>query len=247
MLPPLAEIPILPSTCLALDMVATIAADPPFFSALAAKVKKGGGRVIVIVSRSPEARLSNLRLLGKYGIQYDDVIFMPPFHEAVQGCPFRDELGHAGSYLWHTVQASKLAGVTHYVIDELGVKELFRRFLSNVILHSPRELYPRDPTVKSPSSHGNGSWLFHPPSDKQYVELKSVPWEPVRMYFVTLSGDMEVLFRAVTKLNGALYNDGMVVLPSRVTLSDVNELLKVGGDGTVVKSWSETFAGPPCQ
>jgi hypothetical protein len=67
------------------------------------------------------------------------------------------------------------------------------------------------------------------------------------MYFVTLSGDMEVLFRAVTKLNGALYNDGMVVLPSRVTLSDVNELLKVGGDGTVVKSWSETFAGPPCQ
>ena len=242
MLQPLAEIPLSPATCIGLDMVVTIATDPPFFSALAAKIKKTGGRVIVIVSRSPEARSSNIQLLRKCGIQYDDVIFMPAHNETVEPCPYQDELGQSGSYLWQMVRAAELAGITHYVTDELGINDLFRRFLPKVVIHYPRELYPPEPsTYKNPPSNANGSWLFHPPSDAQYVELLSFPWEPVRMYFVSLEGDMEALFRAVTKLNGALYKDGMVVMPSRVTLDDLNGALKADGGGTVVSNWSETW------
>jgi hypothetical protein len=147
---PLAEIPISSSTCLGLDMVLTITSDPPFFSALAGKVKKAGGRVIVIVSRPSEERENTLQELGKYGLQYDDLVFLPPIEAAVQACPHRQELGHYGSYLWNKVHIADLSGVTHFVGAESLVRGLFARFLPNVVAHYPRDLYPReafDPTA----------------------------------------------------------------------------------------------------
>lgn len=244
MLKPVAAIPLLPSTCLALEMVVTITSDPTFFSALAGKVKRGGGRVVVIVARPPEARTSTVQELAKYGLHYDDVIFLPAAKDAIEACPYREELGRSDSYLWHKVHIADLAGVTHYVGHESVVKDLFKRFLPMVTVIYPRELYPR----RRPSPDNiNGSWLFHPPSDEEYVELTTTPWEPVRMYFVSFCGNMEALYRAVTKLNGALYKDGMVVMPSGVTLSDINGALKTDESGTVIKSWSETWAGPPGQ
>ncbi len=97
MFPPLAEIPLSPSTCLGLDLVLTITSDPPFFSALAAKVKKGGGRVIVIVSRAPKERANTLQELGRYGLQYDDVVFMPPLESDLYDLHNCEVLCHFGS------------------------------------------------------------------------------------------------------------------------------------------------------
>jgi hypothetical protein len=144
MLEPISEIPVSPSTCLGLDLVTTVTADPAFFSAIAAKVKQGGGRVIVIVSRPNEERTSTVQELARYGLQYDDVVFLPPIEEAVKVCPYREALGHYGSYLWHKVHCAELAGVTHYVGQQPLVMDLFRRFLPSVATHYPRELYPRD-------------------------------------------------------------------------------------------------------
>ena len=144
MLEPISEIPVSSSTCLGLDLVLTITEAPSFFSAMAAKVKRAGGRVIVIVSRSAEERVSTVQELARYGLQYDDVVFLPPIEEAVRACPCREELGHYGSYLWHKVHIAELTGVTHYVSQDPLVRDLFRRFLPNVAAHYPRELYPRD-------------------------------------------------------------------------------------------------------
>jgi hypothetical protein len=144
MLEPISEIPVSSSTCLGLDLVLTITEAPTFFSDMAAKVKRAGGRVIVIVSRPAEERVRTVQELARYGLQYDDVVFVPPIEEAVQACPYREELGHYGSYLWHKVHIAELTGVTHYVGQEPLVKDLFRRFLPNVVTHYPRELFPRE-------------------------------------------------------------------------------------------------------
>jgi hypothetical protein len=150
-LKPFAEVPISSSTCLALDMVLTITADPAFYSAIAAQLKQSGGRLIVIVSRPSEERSSTVQELARYGLQYDEVIFLPPIEEAVRECPYRDELGYYGSYLWNKVHIAELAGVTHYVGQDPLVRDLFRRFLPGVTVHYPRELYPRDAFDPVPS------------------------------------------------------------------------------------------------
>jgi hypothetical protein len=245
MLSPLAEIPISSSTCLGLDMVLTITSDPPFFSALAQKVKKGGGRVIVIVSRPPEERANTLQELGKYGLQYDDVVFMPPIEEAVESCPHRDELRHYGSYLWHKVHIAELSGVTHFVGAEALVRDLFRRFLPSVVAHYPRDLYPREPSVSNAkvkeetNTPCDGAWLYQPKNPVQ--PPASAPWWPVRTYFVSIYGDMEALYRAVTKLNGALYKDGLVVVPAGIGRADVSRALREDGSSTKIESWTETW------
>jgi hypothetical protein len=247
MLPPLAEIPLSPSTCLALDMVLTITADPPFFSSLAAKVKKGGGRVIVIVSRPPEERANTLQELGKYGLQYDDIVFMPLIEEAVQSCPHREELGHYGSYLWNKIHIAELSGVTHFIGAEPLVRDLFRRFLPSVVAHYPRDLYPRASSTsegkakvkEKANTPCNGAWLYQPKNPVQ--PPASAPWWPVRTYFVSIYGDMEALYRAVTKLNGALYNDGLVVVPANIGLADVSRALREDGSPTKIESWTETW------
>ena len=40
-------------------------------------------------------------------------------------------------YLWQKIRAAELAGITHYVNDEVGLKELFKRFLPKVATLSP--------------------------------------------------------------------------------------------------------------
>lgn len=245
MLSLLAAIPLSPTTCLGLDMVLTITSDPHFFSALAAKVKKDGGRVIVIVSRPPEERANTLQELGRYGLQHDDVVFMPPIEAAVQACPHREELGHYGSYLWNKIHIAELSGVTHFVGAEPLVRDLFRRFLPSVVAHYPRDLYSRDSSASEAKAKGkasrpnDGAWLYQP---KNPVEPPaSAPWEPVRTYFVSFLGDMESLYRAVTRLNGALYKDGMVVVPASIGLADINSALKADGSPTKIESWTETW------
>ena len=52
---------------------------------------------------------------------------------------------------------------------------------------------------------------------------------------------MEALYRAVTKLNGALYNDGLVVVPANIGLADVSRALREDGSPTKIESWTETW------
>ena len=237
-------------------MVLTITSDPPFFAAVAAKVRHSGGRVIVIVSRSTDERASTAQELAKYGLEYDDLIFLPPIEQAVEACPHKEELGYYRSYLWHKVHIAEQAGATHFVGQEPLVIELFRRFLPNVTVRYPRDLYPRAASVPIDKPSSPREYRFLQPPTPEYQLYKSriavqqdaapdIPWEPLRAYSTLLRGDIETLYRVVTKLNGAVYVDGTVVLPTRVDLDHLNNLLEREGDGTCIASWLETWAGPP--
>ena len=248
MLPPLAEIPISATTCLGLDMDLTITSAPDFFANVAAEVLASGGRAVIIVDRPPDAQEHTLAQLAEWGFKTDGIHFLPPIEEAVAACPYRHELGWYGSYLWHKARIADQAGVTCYVDDDSLVRRLFERFLPHVECHYPFELYAReegaaDNTPSGDSRNQSDFQLLHPTPKRQQSAVEVIPFEPVRTYCVTLSGDWEALYRAVTKLDGVVYTNGMIVVPASIDMDHVNELLKTSEQGTFIEKWSETWIG----
>ena len=161
MLPPLAEIPIASTTCLVLDMELTINSAPAFFASLATKVGKAGGKVIVIASFPVEERSRIVRKLERQRLPFDDLIFLPPIEIAVRACPYREVLGHYGSFLWNKVNTAELARATHFVGHDPLLGTLFRRFLPKVNFYHPWELQPRDESVPN-KNPAKSSPVFKP-------------------------------------------------------------------------------------
>lgn len=250
MLPPLAEIPISSTTCLGLDMDLTITSDPDFFASIAAEVRKSGGRVVIIVDRPPDAQEHTLAQLTEWGFKPDVIRFLPPIDEAAPACPYRDELGWYGSYLWHKVRIADEAGVTYYVDDDSLVRRLVRRFLPQVACHYPFELYAREESApdsipKEDLRNESDFKLLHSTPKRQRSAVEVNPTGPVTTYSVEFSGDWEALCRAVTKLNGAVYTNGIVVVPATVDMDHVKKLLQSSEHGVFIENWSVTRMGAP--
>ena len=250
MLPPLAEIPISSLTCLGLDMDLTITSAPDFFANVAAKVMSHGGRVVIIVDRPPDAQEHTLAQLAEWGFKTDGIHFLPPIEEAVSACPYRHELGWYGSYLWHKARIADQAGVTYYVDDDSLVRRLFARFLPHVECHYPFELYAREvgaseSVPRSDSRNQSDFQLLHPTPTRQQSAVEVIPFDPVKSYEVILrgDGDWEALYRVVTKLNGVVYTNGIIVVPATVYIDQVRDLLHSSEPGTFIESWWETQLG----
>ena len=249
MRPPLAEIPILSTTCLGLDLDLTINSNPELFANTARELIATGGRVIIIVDRPSDAQEHSLLQLTGWGFKSNSVHFLPPIEEAVAACPHRDELGWYGSYLWHKVKIAEEAGVTYYIDDDSLVRRLFWQFAPQIGFAYPFELNAReestsDSTSISDSQNQSDFQLLHPTPERQQSAVEVIPFVPVKAYQVILrSGDLEALYRVVTKLNGVVYTNGIIVVPATVYMDQVLNLLFSSEPGTLIELWWETQLG----
>lgn len=250
------EIPLSPSTCLGLDMEEAANRYPLFFTALATKVKDSGGRVVVIAGVAPEKQEAVAERLSKIGLQHDGVFYMPKwdvdYEDIARECPHREELGAYGSWFWLKVHIAEQTGVTHFVDDGAQLWTIFRRFLPNVVVYRPTELSMQ---ISSVSGSGN-PYLWRcgdsPPHQARYGSdpSASAPWQPTKAYSISFKGNIEVIYQAVSKWDGVIYtyyacpNEAMLVVPAIVSLSDIYEVLKAGGDGSFIEGWWEEGAHP---
>jgi hypothetical protein len=120
-----------PITCLGLDIDDTITADPVAFAKLASAVLEAGGRVVIITSRSEQARTETRRELDRHGIRFNALHFPPSMDTGVKDCP-HNVLSWFDRYLWHKVKIAQECGVTHFVDDDQRVIDLFRRYAPEI-------------------------------------------------------------------------------------------------------------------
>ena len=115
------------------DIDGTITERPEFFSLLSRAVKKSGGKVFVLTSRtrSPEAMEATKLELSGYGIEYDDLNMLPDKAEAERTCPLK-ELDWYQKFIFQKVDYCKANQVDVYFDDETKVIDLFKRFLPEV-------------------------------------------------------------------------------------------------------------------
>ena len=76
---------------------------------------------------------------------------------------------------------------------------------------------------------------------------ETVPWQPMKAYDVSFSGDSAALRAAVTQCGGVLYAESsrrvIVVVPADVSLARIREILQTGGNGSMLLRGEEL--GPP--
>ncbi len=117
--------------CLGLDIDDTITAAPAAFERIARSVMDSGGRVVVITSRSEQARIETRRELAGFGIRFNALHFLPPVDAGIDGCPDTD-LNWFDRYLWNKVNIAQSCGVTHFVDDDQRVIELFLKYAPDI-------------------------------------------------------------------------------------------------------------------
>jgi hypothetical protein len=117
----------------AFDMDDTITANPKFFSFLSHAIKKAGGAVFVISSRTdiPEARQATYEELREYNIAFDDMILIPDMQVAAEMCPIK-ELNAYQKYIWQKIRFCEQWDVSVYFDDEEAVVELFRQYAPKI-------------------------------------------------------------------------------------------------------------------
>jgi hypothetical protein len=120
-----------PTPCLGLDIDDTITADPSAFERLSTSVLAGGGRVVIITSRSEQARSETLSELAVYGIRFNALYFLPSMDAGADSCPHTD-LNWFDRYLWHKIRIAHECGVTHFIDDDQRVIDLFRRYAPEI-------------------------------------------------------------------------------------------------------------------
>jgi hypothetical protein len=250
------EIPLSPSTCLGLDMEEAVNRYPLFFAALATKVKKSGGRVVVIAATIPSQHAAMVAKLEKLSLPNDGVFLVPPWdvddEEIGKECPYWQELEAYGSWFWLKAHIAEQTGVTHFVDEGAQLWRVFSMFVPNVVVTGPTSLRME---VKPASGSGN-PYIWHcgdpPPYKTRYGDdqAESVPWQPTKAYNIWFQGDIEVIYQAVKKWNAVIntYEDSpygaTLVIPAIVTLNDINEILAAGGDGSFIEGWWEIGAHP---
>jgi hypothetical protein len=76
---------------------------------------------------------------------------------------------------------------------------------------------------------------------------ETIPWQPMKAYDVSYSGDIAALRAAVTQCGGVLYAESsrrvIVVVPADVSLARIREILETGGNGAMLLHGEEL--GPP--
>ena len=250
------EIPLLPSTCLGLDMEEAIAKYPLFFTALATNVKESGGKVFIIAPRPPCEHCATIDELGRLGLPHDGVFFLPAWdvedEEIGKECPHWDELGAYGSWFWLKAHIAEQVGVTHFIDEGAQLWSIFRRFLPNAIVDRPRGLSMRINPISGSCNHYSWHCGDSLPYKARYGSdpAASVPWQPTKAYSISFKGDIDAIYRAVARWNGVIYtyesypSCAMLVVPAIVTLTDINKVLEDGGDGSFIECWGEEGAHP---
>lgn len=118
-----------------LDIDKTITKAPKFFSFLTQAVKKAGGKVYIISTRTADPVVyddTRFELKG-YGIQYDD-LYLLPYDESIKTtCPHED-LDWFQKYLWQKVEYCLDNNVEVYFDDDTKVLELFQKYAPGIQL-----------------------------------------------------------------------------------------------------------------
>ena len=121
---------------LGLDIDGTIAASPTRFAAVALAVRRAGGSVHVVTSRSVLGRNGTLAELREYDLGYDEIHFLPEISQAQALCP-HPHLDWFNRHRWLKVDYAVQHRLTHFVDDDVDVLKLFREFAPTVVALSP--------------------------------------------------------------------------------------------------------------
>jgi len=120
----------------ALDIDDTITTCPAFFSALSSSVRRAGGRVIIVTSRTnnAQARRETESQLRRWKIQYDALHMLDGAGRAAEICPY-SELDWYARYLWQKIDICLREHVDVVYDDDAKVVALFRRFAPGIHVH----------------------------------------------------------------------------------------------------------------
>ncbi len=115
------------------DIDGTITAHPEFFSLLSHAVRRAGGEVYVVTSRTRtvETKRATREELRELGIEYDHLYILHDRSEAERICPFNN-LDWYEKYIFQKTIYCKANRVDIYFDDEEKVISLFRQFLPEV-------------------------------------------------------------------------------------------------------------------
>ena len=115
------------------DIDGTITAYPEFFSLLSHAVRRTGGEVYIVTSRTRtvETKRATREELRELGIEYDHLYILHDRSEAERICPFNN-LDWYEKYIFQKTIYCKANRVDIYFDDEEKVISLFRQFLPEV-------------------------------------------------------------------------------------------------------------------
>ncbi len=119
---------------IALDIDDTITKIPPFFCLLARSIRRAGGKVYVLTTRSDEefVRKHTREELASYGLEYDGLFIIPNSGSRGQlPCPHTD-LDWYQKYLWQKVKLCLDRDVHIVFDDDAKVVGLFKRFAPGI-------------------------------------------------------------------------------------------------------------------
>jgi hypothetical protein len=121
-----------------LDIDDTITKAPAFFKLLSKAVRKAGGKVHVISSRTaqPDVLAFTKEELQDHGIEYDSIYLLPSSAEAKAKCPHKD-LDWYQQFIWQKIQYCLDRDIGVYFDDEVKVVELFNRLAPQVQVFMP--------------------------------------------------------------------------------------------------------------
>lgn len=123
-----------------LDVDNTITKFPKVFSELSYVVKKDGGQVHIVTSRSDDeiARVGTIKELKEYNIIYDRLFFLPGYAQASLNCPHK-ELDWYQKYLWQKVDYCLKNTMDTFVDDDEKVISLFKTYAPSIKIFYPNE------------------------------------------------------------------------------------------------------------
>jgi len=115
------------------DVDGTITAHPEFFSLLSHAVRKSGGEVFVVTSRTRtiETKRATKQELSELGIIYSHLFILHDQIEAERICPFSN-FDWYQKYIFQKLVYCKANRIDIYFDDETKVIELFKQFLPEV-------------------------------------------------------------------------------------------------------------------
>jgi len=118
-------------TAIGIDIDGTITIDPPFFSALARKLRNNGTIVHVVTARDAESRQETEDELFELDIEYDELYFLPPMEIAIAVCP-HEELEWFLRHFWFKVDYAQRNYLSHFIDDNERVLQLFSLYAPEI-------------------------------------------------------------------------------------------------------------------
>lgn len=119
---------------LGLDIDGTITAHPRHFAQLALACRRGGGKIHVVSSRSPEGRRETLQELRQLGICFDALWLLPDVLAAQESCP-HGRLSWYQRFVWQKIDYALENGLALFYDDDPVVIDLFGQFAPDIVVN----------------------------------------------------------------------------------------------------------------